>query len=255
MAQELLHSEDVIFNKPSLKEFVRLIKNGTISEIWPSTQDEFNWWNGVGGYVGQDPGYKQYINPAKELTEDKLKLKSIKTSVTVFYGDNQDSAASSSLNLDATRTNFSDLKLKIEGDPTDSIESWQEKIVNLNYFDFDSEPALQYPKLTLDESTGQINREQVDSHKSILETRFKENYTYWISLEEKIKNFKINSSNTYSLSKPKLEEDYYKYFDNSRNGIDLDNIIKSLNTSYVLDDILVDADYNIQDVINNYFYF
>lgn len=252
---ELLHAEDVIFKKPSLKEFVRLIKNGTISEIWPSTQDEFNWWNGVGGYVGQDPGYKQYINPAKELTEDKLKLKSIKTAVTVFYGDNQDSAASSSLNLAATRTNFSALKLKIEGDPTDNIESWQEKIINLNYFDFDAETNLQYPKLILNESTGQINREQVDSHKSILETRFKENYSYWIDLEEKIKNFKINSSNTYGLSKPKLEEDYYKYFDNSKNGINLDNIIKSLNTSYVLDDILADADYNIQDANNNYFYF
>ena len=29
--EKLLHSEDVIFNKPSLKEFVRLIKNGTIN--------------------------------------------------------------------------------------------------------------------------------------------------------------------------------------------------------------------------------
>ena len=27
------HAEDVIFNKPSLKEFVRLIKNGTIDKI------------------------------------------------------------------------------------------------------------------------------------------------------------------------------------------------------------------------------
>jgi hypothetical protein len=33
----LLHAEDVIFKKPSLKEFIRLIKNGTINAIWPST--------------------------------------------------------------------------------------------------------------------------------------------------------------------------------------------------------------------------
>ena len=40
--EKLLHAEDVIFNKPSLKELVRLIKNGTINAIWPSTKDEFD---------------------------------------------------------------------------------------------------------------------------------------------------------------------------------------------------------------------
>jgi hypothetical protein len=51
------HIEDVIFNTPSLKEFVRLIKNGTVYEIWPSTQEEFNWWNGVNNHANDTPGY------------------------------------------------------------------------------------------------------------------------------------------------------------------------------------------------------
>ena len=88
MANEnLLHAEDVIFNKPSLKEFIRLIKNGSVHEIWPSTEDEFNWWNGING---QTPGYNQYINNDKGLTEDKLRTKSLNTSITVKYGDDQD---------------------------------------------------------------------------------------------------------------------------------------------------------------------
>jgi hypothetical protein len=32
------HAEDVIFNKPSLKELIRLVKNGSITAIWPSTE-------------------------------------------------------------------------------------------------------------------------------------------------------------------------------------------------------------------------
>jgi hypothetical protein len=46
--EKLLHSEDVIFDKPSLKEFVRLIKNGSVNAIWPSTSSERDWWNNVG---------------------------------------------------------------------------------------------------------------------------------------------------------------------------------------------------------------
>jgi hypothetical protein len=46
--EKLLHAEDVIFNKPSLKELIRLIKNGTIHAIWPSTLQEFNDWNATG---------------------------------------------------------------------------------------------------------------------------------------------------------------------------------------------------------------
>lgn len=91
MADEnLLHAEDVIFNKPSLKEFIRLIKNGSVHEIWPSTEDEFNWWNGINGYT--TPGYNQYINNDKGLTANKLKTKSLKTSITVKYGDDKDTS-------------------------------------------------------------------------------------------------------------------------------------------------------------------
>jgi hypothetical protein len=77
-----LHAEDLIFNKPSLKEFIRLIKNGTINEIWPSTKAEFNWWNDEGRF-----------NYGHIRNTDDLRVKSQKTSMTVYYGDHQDSAA------------------------------------------------------------------------------------------------------------------------------------------------------------------
>ena len=80
------HAEDVIFNKPSLKELIRLIKNGSISAIWPSTQEEFDWWN--------ETGYRLY---------DKGEpLKTIKTAMTIFYGDHEDSSATKTLDTSAT---------------------------------------------------------------------------------------------------------------------------------------------------------
>jgi hypothetical protein len=78
--QLLPHAEDVIFNKPSLKELIRLIKNGTSNAIWPSTQEEFTAWN--------QEGHKKYINNSVGRTAEKLKLKSLNTSMTIYYGDN-----------------------------------------------------------------------------------------------------------------------------------------------------------------------
>jgi len=51
---KLLHEEDLIFNKPSLKELIRLVKNGSIYAIWPSTEEEFKEWNN-GGYLKYAP--------------------------------------------------------------------------------------------------------------------------------------------------------------------------------------------------------
>ena len=64
--EKLLHGEDVIFNKPSLKELVRLIKNGTINAIWPSTKEEFDDWNNE----DNPEGYKKYVDESIGRTAD-----------------------------------------------------------------------------------------------------------------------------------------------------------------------------------------
>ena len=147
----LPHEEDVIFKKPSLKEFIRLIKNGSVHEIWPSTQDEFNWWNGINTYAGQDPGYKQYINEARELTEDKLRIKSLKTSITVRYGDDQDTKSAEDIDFDATETKYKDITEK-------NIEDTKGTMVTQKYYDdiLDIYPDENL-QLSLNMTNGSIN--------------------------------------------------------------------------------------------------
>jgi hypothetical protein len=96
--EKLLHTEDVIFNKPSLKELIRLIKNGTINAIWPSTKKEFNAWNDPNNPLG----YMAYVDESKDRTPERLKLKSLNTSMTIYYGDNDDTI--STLDLDDEKT-------------------------------------------------------------------------------------------------------------------------------------------------------
>jgi hypothetical protein len=96
--EKLLHAEDVIFNKPSLKELIRLIKNGTINAIWPSTKKEFNAWNDPNNPLG----YMAYVDESKDRTPERLKLKSLNTSMTIYYGDNDDTI--STLDLDDEKT-------------------------------------------------------------------------------------------------------------------------------------------------------
>ena len=107
------HAQDVVFNKPSLKEFVRLIKNGTINAIWPSTQAEFNWWN--------DEGRFAYANDIRDA--ETLRIKSVKTSMTVYYGDHQDSAATQVLNAEETTKKFNNLKKTIDNTIFDCYNS------------------------------------------------------------------------------------------------------------------------------------
>ena len=100
--EKLLHAEDVIFNKPSLKELVRLIKNGTINAIWPSTKDEFDDWNNE----DNPEGYKKYVDESIGRTADRLKLKSLNTSMTIYYGDHQDSTATGDIDINKTQEKY-----------------------------------------------------------------------------------------------------------------------------------------------------
>ena len=96
--EKLLHAEDVIFNKPSLKELIRLIKNGTINAIWPSTKEEFDAWN--------NEGYTKYVDESIGRTADRLKLKSLNTSMTIYYGDHQDSTATGDIDINKTQEKY-----------------------------------------------------------------------------------------------------------------------------------------------------
>ena len=62
-----LHIEDVIFNKPSLKELIRLIKNGSVNAIWPSTQAEVDDWNATGRFLYKDIIYSNKVTDFKNM--------------------------------------------------------------------------------------------------------------------------------------------------------------------------------------------
>ena len=109
---KLLHEEDLIFNKPSLKELIRLIKNGSIYAIWPSTEEEFKEWNNT--------GYLKYA-PRGE------KLKSQKTAMTVYYGDHQDASNTGTINQEDTIKKYNAL--------VDKIDGYKNDIVNLEFYE------------------------------------------------------------------------------------------------------------------------
>ena len=120
--EKLLHAEDVIFNKPSLKELVRLIKNGTINAIWPSTKDEFDDWNNE----DNPEGYKKYVDESIGRTADRLKLKSLNTSMTIYYGDHQDSTATGDIDINKTQEKYNQV--------INTINNQKQEIINLNYY-------------------------------------------------------------------------------------------------------------------------
>ena len=193
--EKLLHAEDVIFNKPSLKEFVRLIKNGTINAIWPSTKAEFNWWNEEGRF-----NYSHIRNV------DDLRIKSQKTSMTVYYGDHQDSAATQILNTAETQNKFNILK--------ENIESEQQKIID-EYF-FDTKQELKYPNLGLDTDTGElINGTEIIQNGNYVDTTYDQNIQYIEDLISIIKDFSPSwGSQRLFLSIDNLDTQYLTFFTN-----------------------------------------
>lgn len=209
--EKLLHAEDVIFNKPSLKELIRLIKNGTINAIWPSTQEEFNAWNDP----DNEYGYKAYIDESKQRTEDRLKLKSLNTSMTIYYGDNQDTISTDDLKLEETNKKYNKV--------IESINGQKEEIVDLNYFDSIEEI---YPTnnnnltLTLNSTTGKINNaEKVINYKNNILNEYRKNIQKVNDLINRINNFKTTAKITYNLEDQSIYERYYNFFTNSINKV------------------------------------
>lgn len=214
--EELLHGEDVIFNKPSLKELIRLIKNGTINAIWPSTQQEFDWWNETGRYL-----YQNIRDP------EILRLKSLKTAMTIYYGDNTDLTTSSSIDIDATNQKW----LKTLED----INKEKQLLVDNNYY---NEIDEIYPNqsLLLDEnsinSKGMIeNSNNVIAYKENILSLYKSYLDKIIEFKNRVKNY-ISTDYTisYTLSNPELfhgENNLYQaYFNNYENQIN--NFISSI---------------------------
>ena len=204
------HDQDVIFNKPSLKEFVRLIKNGTINAIWPSTKLEFDWWN--------DSGLKEYAILSGRSEED-LRLKSIKTALTVYYGDNEDQTGEKLvINIDATDIKFIEL--------INEVDKFKSDLILKNFFD--ENVVLGYPDLSWNQSTGDINEKDtfIDNHQNV-KTIYNENLTILNNLKNIVENFEpTDVTEVVSLSVTDLEEQYKKYFNDDETL--LDSSIKSM---------------------------
>ena len=195
-----LHAEDLIFNKPSLKEFIRLIKNGTINAIWPSTKTEFNWWNEEGRF---------YYKDIRDV--DDLRIKSQKTSMTVYYGDHQDSTATQILNEQETRNKFNILD--------EDIKKEQQKIID-EYF-FDTKDELKYPVLDLDINTGDlINGLEIIQNNDYVDATYDQNIQYIEDLISIIEKFSPTwGSESLSLSIDNLDEQYLTFFTNYVNQV------------------------------------
>ena len=232
--EKLLHAEDVIFNKPSLKELVRLIKNGTINAIWPSTAEEFRDWNN-GGYLKYAPRGQ--------------KLKSQKTAMTVYYGDHQDSASTGEINKEKTQENFNQI--------INAINAQKEEITDLKYYD-DKKDI--YPSsnnnltLSLNDSTGQINNAQnVINYKTIILEQYQKNIDKINEFINRIKQFNpIVDTVSLTLSDQDIINDYKEFFINSTNEIN-ENFRNTIalpewdKNGEDVKNILIDSSTNIYD--------
>ena len=242
--EKLLHAEDVIFNKPSLKELVRLIKNGTINAIWPSTKDEFDQWNNE----DNPEGYTKYVDESIGRTTDRLKLKSLNTSMTIYYGDHQDSTATGDIDIDKTQEKYNQV--------INAIDNQKQEIVNLNYYDSINDV---YPInnenliLSLNTEDGQINNAQnVIDYKNIILEEYRKNIEKVNDFINRINNFKPNIETTsLTLSDEDLINDYNEFFINSTNEIN-ENFRKTIalpewNAKEDVENTLIDASTSIYD--------
>ena len=242
--EKLLHAEDVIFNKPSLKELVRLIKNGTINAIWPSTKDEFDDWNNE----DNPEGYTKYVDESIGRTADRLKLKSLNTSMTIYYGDHQDSTATGDIDINKTQEKYNQV--------INAINNQKQEIINLNYYDsIDNVYPINNENLLLSLNTedGQINNAQnVIDYKNIILKEYRKNIEKVNDFINRINNFKPNIETTsLTLSDEDLINDYNEFFINSTNEIN-ENFRKTIalpewNAKEDVENTLIDPSTSIYD--------
>lgn len=210
--EKLLHSEDVIFNKPSLKEFVRLIKNGTINAIWPSTPSERDWWNNVGVNQYKDQGAKP--------------LNNLNTALTVFYGDNEDVSSTDNLNKEQSKNNFNNLKT--------SIQEIQDIITKEKKYILQDE-TLGYPELIYDENTGEIiNKNNYINHKDNVINNYIANIATIDRLIEKLTTYKPERDPNKVISKlsnPNFEDEYNNLYIQTEN-LTSGSILDTINSNF-----------------------
>ena len=216
--EKLLHEEDVIFNKPSLKEFIRLIKNGSIQGIWPSTYEEFQEWNNT--------IYKQYPRGKQ--------IESIDTSMTVLFADNLDNQNSDTLDLDKTTQRFNALK--------DEVTAIQESIIQDNYFDTigidnDTEYDMEYPDFILNSQDGSTNGNEIINNSEKVINKYKNNLTMIEDLINKLINFKPNKIPTDPVISDNAEAKYQLFFTNQTDEIKT-NLQSVIPIEYNLDELL-----------------
>ena len=208
----LPHEEDVIFKKPSLKEFIRLIKNGSIQGIWPSTQKEYDWWNST--------GVKEYESyGAKELPN-------INTALTVFYGDNQDNQSSENLNIEESEKNFNTLKNELNADIDNNlIKNFYERTIE----------DLNYPELVYDKNKGLITNAQdyIANNQTII-NNFAKDIQSIEELQKLIGNYnpEIDTNKTVlSLTDEQFETDYNNLYILTDDG-KIDSLLDNINYIY-----------------------
>lgn len=234
------HAEDVIFNKPSLKELIRLIKNGSISAIWPSTQEEFDWWNET-GYLLYDKGEP---------------LKTIKTAMTIFYGDHEDSSATKTLDVSATTSKYNEI--------LNYIQTEKQKLVDELYYDDINDiypDDINLTSSSLDSSTGVINNANnfINYKRNIIS-----NYQNYLLLIEdfisRIENFDPeNTSSSYTISDENFfdeDQEYHKYFKDIETDLN-DKItaiqLKNTLTENEINDILTTDGYYDFTKLNTFY--
>ena len=209
--EKLLHSEDVIFNKPSLKELIRLIKNGSVQSIWPSKVQEQEWWNNVGVNQYKDYGAKPVNN--------------LNTALTVFYGDNEDTKSTENLNKEESLKEFNTLNT--------SIQAIQKDIKDKCYIA--ENENLNYPELIYDENTGEItNKQNYINHNDIIISNYQQHIITINQLIEKLTTYKPErdpSKVIPRLSNTTFEERYHTLYtisDDNNSG----SILDKLNNTY-----------------------
>lgn len=189
-SNQLLHMEDVIFNTSSLKEFVRLIKNGTVHAIWPSTEEEFKAWN--------NGGFEKYAKGQP--------VKSQKTSLTVYFGDHDDAKSTGDINLDQTQKNFELMKSQVEEEKA--------SLVSNKYYDNTDEIYPSNLKLVLNNTNGSINNLQdIINYKQNIIQKYQDYINVIKEFKSRVSNFKPNQiSTSYMISDFALESDYDSFF-------------------------------------------
>lgn len=243
------HKEDVIFNKPSLKEFIRLIKQGSIHEIWPSSQEEINAWR-AGGFDAfkKLPGYS-HNDRAKEV-------KKVDNAITIFYGDNQDKKSDNIIDGGRTEQVFRNVQTSLNNILDTMVGDPEYFVDNRSEFGYDAYPlSLSKPDYELINADN-WKAQKTNIIKSYTDLVDKINELYKLLLTFDINNSKYTSWDETEIIDDSYTQDFINFFNATTNEIK--NIIKSEGEDYGVQTNLAQLkkDYKIMDLaVNNYYDF